>query len=62
MNNTTNSIIDEAYNKFHDHFIGHDDIPTKDWFINEVKNNPEFAKKWGLDNEQKITIIKSFNV
>ncbi len=37
----------DAYKNYSNHFVGHEDIPTKEWFINEIKTNDEFAKKWG---------------
>jgi len=37
----------DAYKKYTNHFVGHEDIPSKEWFIDEIKNNDEFAKKWG---------------
>ena len=37
----------DAYKNYCNHFVGHEDIPTKEWFINEIKTNDEFAKKWG---------------
>jgi thymidylate synthase len=37
----------DAYKNYSNHFLGHEDIPTKEWFINEIKTNDEFAKKWG---------------
>ena len=37
----------DAYKRYSNHFAGNEDIPSKEWFINEIKNNDEFAKKWG---------------
>jgi thymidylate synthase len=37
----------DAYKAYQNHFVGHEDIPSKDWFIHEIKTNDEFAKKWG---------------
>jgi len=37
----------DAYKAYCNHFSGYDDIPSKEWFIDEIKNNNEFAKKWG---------------
>jgi thymidylate synthase len=37
----------DAYQKYFNHFAGYEDIPSKEWFIDEIKNNDEFAKKWG---------------
>jgi len=37
----------DAYKRYHNHFAGHEDVPTQEWFINEIKTNDEFANKWG---------------
>jgi len=37
----------DAYKAYTNKFIGYEDIPDKDWFINEIKTNDEFAKKFG---------------
>jgi thymidylate synthase len=37
----------DAYKNYTDKFAGYEDIPDKEWFINEVKTNDKFAKKWG---------------
>ena len=37
----------DAYKKYCNHFAGYEDVPSKEWFIDEIKNNPEFAAKWG---------------
>jgi len=28
-------------------FLGHEDIPSMEWFVNEIKTNDEFSKKFG---------------
>lgn len=28
-------------------FVGHDDVPSHDWFINELQTNEKFRKKYG---------------
>ena len=28
-------------------FVGHEDIPSMEWFVNEIKNNSKFANKFG---------------
>ena len=50
---TYNKIIDEVYEKYTTNDIGWEDTPPKDLFINEIKNNPEFSKKWGLKVEER---------
>jgi thymidylate synthase len=37
----------DAYKAYQKHFIGYEVVPSKDWFIHEIKTNTEFAKKWG---------------
>ena len=37
----------DAYKNYCNHFLGHEDVPDKNWFINEIKNNSEFAKQFG---------------
>ena len=43
-----NQIIDEVYNKYTTKYMGYDDVPSKELFLFEIKNNPEFSEKWGL--------------
>jgi thymidylate synthase len=37
----------DAYKVYEKHFIGHEDIPNKEWFIEMIKTDNKFAKKWG---------------
>ena len=37
----------DAYKNYTNHFIGYEDVPDMNWFINEIKTNSEFANKWG---------------
>jgi thymidylate synthase len=37
----------DAYKSYTNKFVGYEDIPSKEWFINEIKTNDEFAKKFG---------------
>jgi thymidylate synthase len=37
----------DAYKAYVDKFIGYDDVPSKEWFIEQIKHNPEFAQKFG---------------
>jgi thymidylate synthase len=37
----------DAYKNYTNKFAGYEDVPDKDWFINEVKTNPEFCEKFG---------------
>lgn len=37
----------DAYKNYTKIFAGHEDIPSKEWFVDEIKNNSEFAKKFG---------------
>ena len=48
-----NQIIDEVYNKYLTKYMGYDDVPSKELFLYEIKNNTEFSEKWGLKIEEK---------
>jgi hypothetical protein len=48
-----NQIIDEVYNKYTTKYMGYDDVPSKELFLFEIKNNPEFSEKWGLKIEER---------
>lgn len=37
----------DAYKKYLNHFLGHEDVPSIDWFSSEIVENEEFAKKFG---------------
>jgi thymidylate synthase len=37
----------DAYKNYQKVFMGHEDIPSKEWFIDEIKKNSDFAKKFG---------------
>ena len=37
----------DAYKSYSDHFIGYDDVPNKEWFIEQIKTDHKFAEKWG---------------
>jgi thymidylate synthase len=37
----------DAYKNYTDKFTGYEDVPDKEWFINEIKTNPEFCEKFG---------------
>jgi len=48
-----NQIIDEVYNKYTKKYVGYDDVPSKELFLFEIKNNPEFSERWGLKIEER---------
>jgi len=48
-----NQIIDEVYNKYTTKYMGYDDVPSKELFLFEIKNNLEFSEKWGLKIEER---------
>jgi hypothetical protein len=60
MNKEQQELLDESYK---DYFIKKSSetgpfgvagiIPTKDEFINNCKNNPEFSERWGLKIEER---------
>jgi thymidylate synthase len=37
----------DAYKNYCKHFAGHEDIPNKDWFIDQIKNSSDFAERFG---------------
>ncbi len=37
----------DAYKNYTNKFAGYEDVPSKEWFINEIKNNKEFSEKYG---------------
>jgi len=37
----------DAYKNYFNNFIGHEDVPSKEWFIAQIKTSDEFAKKFG---------------
>lgn len=48
-----NQIIDKVYNKYLTKYVGYDDVPSKELFLFEIKNNTEFSEKWGLKIEER---------
>ena len=46
-------IVDEVYQKYTIKYMGHEDIPSKDLFLFEIKKNKEFSERWGLKIEEK---------
>jgi hypothetical protein len=49
----SNQIIDEVYNKYTKKYVGYDDVPSKELFLFEIKNNPDFSERWGLKIEER---------
>ena len=37
----------DAYKSYTNKFVGYEDIPSIEWFINEIKTNEDFANKFG---------------
>ena len=37
----------DAYKKYSEHFIGYEDVPNQDWFVEQIKTDIEFANRWG---------------
>jgi thymidylate synthase len=37
----------DAYKSYCKHFVGYEDIPNKEWFIDMIKTDDKFAKKFG---------------
>lgn len=40
----------ELYQQYQSQFIGYEDVPSYDWFINELKTNEKFRNKYGKSN------------
>jgi thymidylate synthase len=47
LENDCNIWTGDAYKNYTKSFLGYEDIPSQEWFINEIKNNTEFAKRFG---------------
>lgn len=48
-----NQVIDVAYEHYRNHFLGYDDVPTKDVFVFECKTNKDFSERFGLKIEER---------
>jgi hypothetical protein len=56
-------IIDEVYNKYTTKYMGYDDVPSKELFLFEIKNNPEFSERWGLKiEERELSLEERYNL
>ena len=53
MSKEQEELVDEVYNKYTNKYVGYDDVPSKELFLFEIKNNPEFSEKWGLTIEER---------
>jgi hypothetical protein len=51
-------IVDEVYANYVAKYVGHEDIPSKDLFLFEIKKNKEFSKRWGLKIEDRELSLK----
>ena len=40
----------ELYQQYRDEFAGYEDVPGYDWFVNELKTNERFKKRYGKSN------------
>lgn len=40
----------ELYQQYQSQFIGYEDVPSYDWFVNELKTNEKFRNKYGKSN------------
>jgi len=47
IDNDCNIWTGDAYKKYSEHFIGHEDVPNQDWFIEQMKSDFKFAERWG---------------
>jgi len=37
----------DAYKNYTNHFVGYEDVPNQEWFIDKIKTDFKFAEKWG---------------
>jgi thymidylate synthase len=47
VDNGTSIWNGDAYKNYTKSFLGYEDIPSQEWFINEIKTNPDFANRFG---------------
>jgi thymidylate synthase len=47
LENNCNIWTGDAYKRYTNKFLGYEDVPSKEWFINEIKTDDEFAEKFG---------------
>jgi hypothetical protein len=61
--NEFDDLIISAYNDYTNNFLGYDDVPSIEWFIDECENNIDFSNRFGcriveeiLSDEQRYNI------
>ena len=47
VENDCNIWTGDAYKEYSNQFKGYEDVPSIEWFSNEILNNTDFANKWG---------------
>jgi hypothetical protein len=58
-----NQIIDEAYEDYCNHFLGYDDVPTKDVFVFDCKTDKDFSERFGLKiEERELTYLERYKL
>ena len=40
----------KLYQQYRDEFVGYEDVPSYNWFVNELKTNEKFKDKYGKSN------------
>ena len=53
MNKEQEELVGDVYDKYTKKYVGYDDVPSKELFLFEIKNNPEFSERWGLKIEER---------
>jgi len=53
MNKEQEELVGEVYDKYTKKYVGYDDVPSKELFLFEIKNNPDFSERWGLKIEER---------
>jgi hypothetical protein len=53
MNKEQEELVGEVYDKYTKKYVGYDDVPSKELFLFEIRNNPDFSERWGLKIEER---------
>ena len=63
MNKEQEELLGEVYDKYTKKYVGYDDVPSKELFLFEIKNNPDFSERWGLKIEElELTLEERYKI
>ena len=63
MNKEQEELVGEVYDKYTKKYVGYDDVPSKELFLFEIKNNPDFSERWGLKIEElELTLEERYKI